>query len=134
MPVLMRLQRLLETGSLARWLALPPSVPSRHLADSASGTTVTDPMVVLSESPCKSQQHDCGKQRILKLLNLEDTPLKHPAPSRLRDREAHVRASVYPVPSDSIFPLTHLRTRHGDSSALSDFANNPWKIYQSVGA
>jgi hypothetical protein len=40
-----------------------------------------------------SLRHNCGKQRILKLLNLEDTPVKHRAPSRLRDREAHVRGA-----------------------------------------
>jgi hypothetical protein len=39
-----------------------------------------------------SLQHDCSEQRILELLNLEDTLLKHSAPSRLRDREAHDRA------------------------------------------
>lgn len=33
-------------------------------------------------------RRDAPKQRILKILNLEDTPLEHPAPSRLRDREA----------------------------------------------
>jgi hypothetical protein len=32
-----------------------------------------------------------AKQGILETLNLEDTPLKYPAPSRLRDREADVR-------------------------------------------
>jgi hypothetical protein len=63
-------------------------VSSRHLAASTSGTTLADPIVVLSPSRYASLQHDCGKQRILRLLNLEDTPLEHPAPSRLRDREA----------------------------------------------
>jgi hypothetical protein len=48
---------------------------------------------------CASPQHDCGQQRILELLNLEDTPSKQPAPSRLRDREAHVRASHFPEPT-----------------------------------
>src|SRR5713226_341159 len=37
-------------------------------------------------------QQDVRKQRILKLLNLEDSSSEHLAPSRLRDREA---SSVY---------------------------------------
>jgi hypothetical protein len=52
-------------------------------------------MFVLSQSQ-NASLHDCGEQRILELLDLEDTPLKHPAPSRLRDRKAHERAAFTP--------------------------------------
>jgi hypothetical protein len=68
-------------------------------------------MVVLSQPRRANLQHDCGKQRILKQLNLEDTPLKHPAPSRLRDREAHVHAVFTPGPGAPLPDRQRLQSR-----------------------
>ena len=161
-----------------------------------------------------SSRHDCGKQRILKVLNLEDTPPKqfcafaiersrgahwrnrlplsqsifcmttnavesvHLDPShnahcdgnpgcsrmvsfsiRIQDggvhhcvgggnhacgpqplqRQARVDTSlpgssrgICTIPSDAVFPLNQLHTRHGDSGAAGRFADNRWKIHRSV--
>jgi hypothetical protein len=41
-------------------------------------------------------RRDAPKRGILEILNLEDTPPKHPAPSRLRDRKAASCPSDFP--------------------------------------
>jgi hypothetical protein len=106
-------------------------------------------MVVLSQSQGTSLQHDCGKQRILEVLNLEDTQLEHPAPSRLRDREA-IFAQRLPRPANLLHDrlrlqlkacfLTRLITLIAVmplaaivfSGAFCGFADTPWKVYPSV--
>jgi len=50
---------------------------------------------VLSQARRANLRHECGEQRILNLLNLEDTPLA-PCAFAMRDREAHVRAAFAP--------------------------------------
>jgi len=42
--------------------------------------------------------------------------------------------SIYTVSSDSVFPLTHLHTRHGDSGTLGGIADNPGNLFWTVGA
>ena len=53
-------------------------------------------MGVLSQSQGTSLQHDCGKQRILKVLNLEDTPLKAPSAFAIERSRGDIRAKFTP--------------------------------------
>jgi hypothetical protein len=101
-------------------------------------------------APHSSDRHgDPGGSHIISLsIRFQDGGVQHRAGgsdcayrSQSLRRQARVdtalfRSSghIYSVPSDSVFPLTHLRTRHGDAGALRGFADHPWKIYQSVGA
>ena len=58
---------------------------------------------------------DLRKQDILKILNLEDTPPKHPAPSRLRDREASFLLKRLPVCPSPYATTQHERSRRRPS-------------------